>query len=849
MPASIKRTTAAHVGRILLDDEGPNPVLLLGAGASARSGVPMATELVELAARWGYCDAHGHGHADPGIKRSDWWPWLCDQPWFDRRTALVDQYPTVIEQLLQPRENRRAFFLRTLKHRAELSAGYGALADLVLAGLLNTILTPNFDGLLPEALRLRPELRHFDSIESPAGAELISTAPIDPQVIWVHGSVAHYSDQNLEHETRQLAPVLLLKLRPIIADHPLIVIGYRGAEPSIMTDLLLGSADDAHGYRQGIYWCARSEDPDQLHPLVAKLAARLGSNFQLVPIEGFDECMAEWARSARASGRLHPRRSAHADDIAVSDLQPAAHALSDLDWTLVSEKLQAYSASLDLAPVEGADRDTLIRRLIELDLAVPSSGGVVPTRAGALLFAREHGCTVEIRFGKARVRVQGNLFHVLERVGDQLDELNAPYRLKGALSEDVRAFDPRALKEILVNALVHRDHQRHEPVRIRFSEQELQVTSPGGLVPELEPDRLGQPGVKAYRNPVLADLMYGTGMMDKAGSGLADARRWSRAAAGDARFGPNEGNTVFVAALLGRPQRPDPSTGTADPGHVEQFLTNILPVTISATEINAALCHHAYAREIFELQPDAELPAFFLHDGRLWTFSDLDDPSNPLAAHVHGELRRSSVQALLDGGDRQRLLVQLLNRMMFAYAGSLGLAVYRDKRRLWFPRSDDGPRTVTYRARIREATRTVTKPLPRRRDGTRRWEHESVGFSFRRYGEDWALHLVPGWTFTHDGREQFMRGPRVASLSTRRASRDYNPQVANHLYFWLWVLTQGQEQASIDPLAGAVTLGGRLLTVASAEVPAAIPGFDAGIGEEEGEVREQLAELDDPQPT
>jgi hypothetical protein len=842
---SVKRTTVANVSRVILADDGPDSVLLLGAGASVRSGVPAAAELAEMAARWGYCDAHGRDHADPQVTRSDWWPWLRQQSWFEDAAQLVDQYPVIVEQLLRPRANRRDFFLRTLKHRAAPSPGYRALSDLVAAGLVRTILTPNFDGLIPEALRARPEVRHFETIESPSDFELLSTAPPSSQVVWVHGSVTHYSDQNLEDETRTLNPALRDKLRPLLSDHPLVVVGYRGAEPSIMLDLLLNGAESAKGYRRGIYWCARSDDTSALHPLVRRLAERLGPNFQLVPIAGFDECMTEWSEAACASGRRVARPAmASGATVAVNDLRPSAASLEDLDWPLVARTLAEYSRALGLTPVAENDRNGLTERLVELDLALNVGNAISPTRAGDLLFRSEQNSAVEVRFSGARVPVRGHLFGILAAVEDLLDEVNAPYRLKGPLSGDVRRFDRAAIKELVVNALVHRDYGLPEPVRITVSDQELQVASPGGLLPELPAERLGQPGAKAYRNPVLADMLYGTGAMDKAGSGLADARRWSRAAGGDARFGPNDDNTAFVAALRGRAQQPDPVTGTADPGEVERFLTNVLPVRIEATRVHAALCHHAHPSDILGAHPPGALPAFFLHDGRLWTFSDLSDSANALKAYTYGHCKELSVDELLDGGDRQRLLVQLLNRMMFGHAASLGLAVYRDKRRLWFPRLDDGPRTVTYRARVREATRTVTKPLPRRRDGTRRWEHESVGFSFRRYSGDWALHLVPGWTFTHDGRDHFMRGPRVASLATRRAARDYNPQVSNHLYFWLWVLTRGQQRASIDPFNDAVTVAGRFMTLDTVDVPAALAGFVPGVAGDD-DVSPEVAGFDD----
>jgi len=45
---------------------------------------------------------------------------------------------------------------------------------------------------------------------------------------------------------------------PLLESTPLIVIGYRGAEPSIM-ESLLGAASGVK-FRHGIYWCVRNAE-------------------------------------------------------------------------------------------------------------------------------------------------------------------------------------------------------------------------------------------------------------------------------------------------------------------------------------------------------------------------------------------------------------------------------------------------------------------------------------------------------------------------------------------------------------------------------------------------------------
>src|SRR3954453_5843698 len=132
--AALAHTTSAHVARLILGGDNPEPALLLGAGASVKSVIPAAGDMAVRAAVWGYCREFGRVPRDPAVKKSDWWPWLCRQSWFDPDRNLTEQYPDVIERLLRPRSYRRDFFLDALNMRWQPSPGYEALADLAVAG-------------------------------------------------------------------------------------------------------------------------------------------------------------------------------------------------------------------------------------------------------------------------------------------------------------------------------------------------------------------------------------------------------------------------------------------------------------------------------------------------------------------------------------------------------------------------------------------------------------------------------------------------------------------------------------------------------------------------------------------
>jgi hypothetical protein len=126
----VELTTAARLGQLILERR-PDPILLLGAGASLKSGVPLAGDIAELAARHAYCRELGFDENDQSVRRSDWHAWLTNRPWFDASVPITDQYASVVQRLLQPRAERREFFLRVISPTVPRSPGYDALAELL----------------------------------------------------------------------------------------------------------------------------------------------------------------------------------------------------------------------------------------------------------------------------------------------------------------------------------------------------------------------------------------------------------------------------------------------------------------------------------------------------------------------------------------------------------------------------------------------------------------------------------------------------------------------------------------------------------------------------------------------
>ena len=66
-------------------------------------------------------------------------------------------------------------------------------------------------------------------------------------------------DRNTRYETADLDVEFARLIEPLLRDWPLIVVGYRGAEASIMDALLGRVASGRTAFRNGLYWCSRGD--------------------------------------------------------------------------------------------------------------------------------------------------------------------------------------------------------------------------------------------------------------------------------------------------------------------------------------------------------------------------------------------------------------------------------------------------------------------------------------------------------------------------------------------------------------------------------------------------------------
>ena len=126
-----------------------------------------------------------------------------------------------------------------------------------------------------------------------------------------------------------------------------------------------------------------------------------------------------------------------------------------------------------------------------------------------------------------RATVEGTLPEQLERALDFIRRhMRVGMRVEGFGRHDVPEYPPVAVREVLVNALVHRDYSlRGAAVEVRMYFDRWEVTSPGRLPGPLLPAALteGEPQ-RLARNPRLAEAVRVLGLGEGLGLGLRHAR-------------------------------------------------------------------------------------------------------------------------------------------------------------------------------------------------------------------------------------------------------------------------------------------------------------------------------------
>jgi len=215
--------------------------------------------------------------------------------------------------------------------------------------------------------------------------------------------------------------------------------------------------------------------------------------------------------------------------------------MDDLDDNAMADYRQARAeANPDAEELRWTDAELLqALNAVRRDAA----GAWKPTVAGLLLFGKAvalRRCFPMTRVDYIRVpgrewvphpdrrfdtvELRAPLFTLLRRVqAAVLDDLPKGFGLdEGQLQRsDKPAIPLRALREALVNALMHRSYRAQAPVQVIRYANRLEIRNPGFSLKS--PDHLGEPG-SMPRNPHIAAVLHETRFAETKGSGIRAMR-------------------------------------------------------------------------------------------------------------------------------------------------------------------------------------------------------------------------------------------------------------------------------------------------------------------------------------
>lgn len=207
--------------------------------------------------------------------------------------------------------------------------------------------------------------------------------------------------------------------------------------------------------------------------------------------------------------------------------------LADLDPSAI-EALRALWAAKAERTI-GRDRAAEIRALAPFEVVQRTGLGAEGevTLAAIVLLGHEHALrrllpNHEIiyeyrdRPGSIEARIRRNVRRAFFLVHDELwglvDARNPITEIPaGFLRTSVAAFNELSVREGVLNAVAHRDHERPESIFLRHDPQHLVIDSPGGFPPTVTPENVMDRQVP--RNRLIAESLERAGFVERSGQG------------------------------------------------------------------------------------------------------------------------------------------------------------------------------------------------------------------------------------------------------------------------------------------------------------------------------------------
>ncbi len=251
----------------------------------------------------------------------------------------------------------------------------------------------------------------------------------------------------------------------------------------------------------------------------------------------------------QASGVFWVRRGTHTVPLSASEMLELASDRGLQDWELQPvrdatmkdidpERVDAYVRQRSARSRSFRRFDNLQEFLIGLKCARIVNRKAVPTNAGLLFFGydpQQHLIQSEVvcvlyrdTSGVGGYADRKIITGTIQELIDETEAFLAQHvpvagRIEGWKRIDLPDYPLEALREAVVNAVIHRDYSRRgESIRVFYYTDRIEVHSPGLLLPGVTVEQMRRGEVTSkLRNPILAGLLRDIpGYMERVGSGI-----------------------------------------------------------------------------------------------------------------------------------------------------------------------------------------------------------------------------------------------------------------------------------------------------------------------------------------